>query len=34
MGSIIGIVPNSSLLEIVNGLHAIKQRAINEGWWY
>lgn len=29
-----GIVPNSTLMEIVNGLHLIKQRAIREGWWY
>ena len=29
-----GIVPNSTLMEIINGLKAIKQRAINEGWWY
>ncbi len=29
-----GIVPNSTLMEIVNGLKVIKQRAIREGWWY
>ena len=28
-----GIVPNSTLMEIVNSLKAIKQRAIREGWW-
>ncbi len=28
-----GIVENSVLMEVVNGLHSIKQRAIREGWW-
>ena len=28
-----GIVPNSTLMEIVNGLHGIKQKAIHDGWW-
>ncbi len=29
-----GIVSNDVLLEIVNGLKAIKVRAKSEGWWY
>jgi len=29
-----GIVPKSTLLEVVNGLHGIKKRAKLEGWWY
>ena len=28
-----GIVSNSTLMEVVNGLKGIKQRAIREGWW-
>jgi len=29
-----GIVSNDVLLEVVNGLKAIKGRAQREGWWY
>ena len=28
-----GIVPNNTLMEVVSGLHAIKKRAIADGWW-
>ena len=28
-----GHVPNATIMEVVNGLHSIKQRAIREGWW-
>ncbi len=29
-----GIVDNTALMEAVNGLKAIKERAKREGWWY
>ncbi len=28
-----GIVSNDALLEVVNGLKSIKQRAMTDGWW-
>ena len=29
-----GIVSNNTLMEVVDGLKAIKERAKREGWWY
>lgn len=29
-----GILDNATLMEVVNGLKSIKERARREGWWY